>query len=64
MKATELKIGDMKNLLIALVFVPLLVVKAILIAMRVFPKMPENKPKWIDAMANRLQKFYNEYLSF
>ena len=54
----------MAVLLIALVFLPLLVVKGILIAMRVFPKMPGNKPKWIDVMANRMGDFYQKYLSF
>ena len=54
----------MAVLLIVLVFLPLLVVKGILIKMRVFPKMPENKPKWIGVMANRMNDFYQKYLSF
>lgn len=56
----------MEALLIAFVFVPLIAVKMALLAMRLFPRMPEtgSKPRWIDRMATATSRFYKDYLSF
>lgn len=31
---------------------------------KVLPKMPRDKPKWITRIGNKLDKFYNTYLEF
>ncbi len=55
----------MEVLLIVLVFVPLLVVKGILFVLtHGLPRLPREKPKWIDAMVIATSKFYKDYLSF
>ncbi len=55
----------MEVLLIVLVFVPLLVVKGILFALpHGLPRLPKEKPKWIDTMVIATSKFYKDYLSF
>ncbi len=55
----------MEVLLIVLVFVPLLVVKGILFALaHGLPRLPREKPKWIDTMVIATSKFYKDYLSF
>lgn len=55
----------MEVLLIVLVFVPLLVVKGILLVLTYgLPRFPKEKPKWIDTMVIATSKFYKDYLSF
>ncbi len=55
----------MEALLIVLVFVPLLVVKGILLVLTYgLPRLPKGKPKWIDTMVIATDKFYKDYLSF
>ena len=55
----------MAILLVTLAYLPLLVIKGVLIALyRIFPKMPREKPKWISTMVEKLCKFYEDYLRF
>ncbi len=55
----------MEVLLIVLVFVPLLVVKGILLVLTYgLPRLPKEKPKWIGTMVIATNKFYKDYLSF
>ncbi len=53
------------SLLIVLVFVPLLVVKGIqTVITHAIPKLPKDKPKWVDTTTTAMCKFYMKYLSF
>lgn len=55
----------MAILLVTLAFIPLLAVKGVLVVLYwMFPKMPKDKPQWIDTMVSKLVEFYNTYLSF
>lgn len=55
----------MEVLLIVLIFVPLLVVKGILLVLTyIIPRLPKKKAKWIDTMVIATDKFYKDYLSF
>lgn len=55
----------MAILLVTLAYLPLLVIKGVLILIyRIFPKMPKEKPKWVSTMVGRLINFYEDYLRF
>lgn len=52
-------------ILVSTVFLPLIVIKVwIMFWLKILPKMPKDKPRWIEVSANKLDKFYSDYLEF
>lgn len=52
-------------ILVSTVFLPLIVIKVwMMFWLKILPKMPKGKPRWIEVTANKLDKFYSDYLEF